>query len=248
MGKVMRIIYFVYGLACYAMFLGVFLYTVGFVGNFGVPKTLDSGAHTPFVMALLINSALLGVFAVQHSVMARPSFKRWWTTIIPEPVERSTYVLFTNLALILLFCQWRPMGRVIWDVADSPLAYVIWTVCAVGWGIVFISTFLIDHFDLFGLRQVYFHLRGKTDVDKTFRTPLFYKHVRHPIYVGFAIAFWATSVMTVAHLLFAVGVTVYTVIGATLEERDLVSHFGDRYREYKQRVPMLVPSFKRKLK
>lgn len=244
----MRILYFTYGIACYLMFFGTFLYTVGFVGNLFVPKSMDSGPHTPFAIALLINLALLGVFALQHSIMARPWFKQWWTGFIPEPIERSTYVLFTNLALILLYWQWRPMGSVIWDVTETPLAYVLWILCAVGWGIVFISTFLIDHFELFGLRQVYLHLTGQTDGEKNFRTPLFYQHVRHPIYVGFAIAFWATPLMTVAHLVFAVGMTLYTVIGANLEERDLLTYFGERYRQYKQRVPMLIPSIKSRLK
>jgi protein-S-isoprenylcysteine O-methyltransferase Ste14 len=242
----MKFIYFVYGVVCYVMFLGTFLYAVGFVGNFVVPKSMDSGPETPLGIALTINMLLLGVFAVQHSVMARPAFKRWWTTIIPAPIERSTYVLFTNLALILLFWQWRPMGAVIWDVSDGPIAYLMWGLCALGWITVLISTCLIDHFELFGLRQVTFYLRGKTDSDLPFRTPLFYKHVRHPIYVGFIVAFWATPIMTVAHFVFALGVTGYAVIGALLEERDLMGHFGDRYREYKNAVPMLIPRLRRK--
>ena len=243
----MRVILFLYGVACYVMFLGTFLYSVGFVGNFLVPKGMDTGPQVSLLEAIIVDTLLLGVFAAQHSIMARPGFKRWWTRIIPAPVERSTYVLFTNLALILLFWQWRPLGSIVWDVSGSSLAYVLWGLCAIGWTIVLISTFLIDHFDLMGLRQVYFHLRGRTDTDKSFRTPLFYKHVRHPIYVGFTIAFWATPVMTVGHLLFAAGATGYIVIGAWLEERDLVDYFGDRYREYKKRVPMLIPSLRRKL-
>lgn len=243
----MRVLYFVYGVACYVMFLGTFAYAIGFVANFGVPRSMDVGPAAPLGTALAIDLLLLGVFAVQHSVMARPAFKRWWTTIVPPPIERSTYVLFTNLALILLFWQWRPIGGVLWDVSGSPLAYAIWAVNALGWILVVLSTFLLDHFELSGLRQVYFHLLGRTDGDKAFRTPWLYRHVRHPIYVGFTIAFWATPVMTTAHLVFALGATGYIIVGALLEERDLVMYFGDRYREYKKSVPMLIPSLRRKI-
>jgi len=241
-----KLVYFIYGVAVYVMFVGTFAYSVGFVGNFFVPKSMDTGTPGPLLPALAMNLFLLGVFAIQHSVMARPAFKRWWTTFVPAVIERSTYILFTNLALILLFWLWRPMGPVIWDVSGSAFEPVLWGICALGWVIVFISTCLIDHFDLMGLRQVTLNLRGLPYTGKPFKTPLFYQYVRHPIYVGFTIAFWATPVMTLAHLVFAIGSTGYVVIGAMLEERDLIAHFGDRYRAYKAQVPMLIPRLRRK--
>jgi protein-S-isoprenylcysteine O-methyltransferase Ste14 len=223
------------------MFLATFLYSIGFVGNFFVPKSMDSGSGTPLIEALLINGLLLGVFAIQHSVMARQGFKKAWTRIVPATIERSTYVLASNLALILLFWQWRPMGDVIWDVSGSTLGTALIGVSLVGWTIVLISTFLLDHFELFGLKQVYFNLQGKEIPGSELKKPLFYKCVRHPIYLGFTIAFWATPTMTTAHLLFAVGTLGYVIIAIWFEEKDLVSFFGSEYENYRSEVSMLVP-------
>ena len=223
------------------MFLAVFLYTIGFVGNFVVPKTMDSGEQIGWLSASLTNLALLGLFAIQHSVMARPAFKKWWTKLIPPAIERSTYVLATNLVLMALMWFWQPVNIVVWDFSSSPFTPLVWTVCALGWITVLISTFLIDHFELFDLKQVYCHLRERAMTDAAFRTPLFYKRVRHPIYFGFAIAFWATPTMTVAHLLFAIGASGYSVIGAFFEEKDLVDNFKEDYEEYQRKVPMLIP-------
>lgn len=232
---------FIYGIICYIIFFGTFQYAVGFVGNFIVPKSIDSSPVGPLGQALLIDTLLLGLFALQHSVMARPGFKRWWARIVPKPAERSTYVLFSSLALIVLFAYWQPIGGVIWQVQDPVGQAVLYGLCALGWGIVLISTFLINHFDLFGLRQVWFYLRGKEERALAFVTPGPYRHVRHPIYVGFIIAFWATPTMTAAHLFFALLTTAYILIGIRLEERDLVTYHGKRYSEYKKLVPMLVP-------
>jgi len=237
----MRILFFIYGVTCYVMFLGTFLYAMGFVGNFIVPKSMDTGTVTSLVEALLVNLVLLGVFAVQHSVMARQGFKEKWTKIVPEPIERSTYVLATNLALILLFWQWRPMGDVIWDVSGSMLGSILIAISLAGWLIVLISTFLLDHFELFGLKQVYYYLQGKELIRSGLRQPAFYKVVRHPIYFGFTVAFWATPVMTTAHLLFAIGTLGYMLIGIFFEERDLISVFGKEYEDYKSRVSMIFP-------
>ena len=236
-----RIATFTYGVTCYAIFFGTFLYAIGFVGNFIVPKSIDSMPDGPLGQALLIDALLLGLFAVQHSVMARPAFKRWWTRFVPKPVERSTFVLFSSLALIALFAWWQPIGGVIWNVQDSVGQDVLYGLCALGWGIVLVSTFLINHFDLFGLRQVWLYLRGKEYRPLTFVTPGPYRHVRHPIYVGFIIAFWATPTMTAAHLFFALMTTAYILIGIRFEERDLVTFHGARYSEYRKQVPMLVP-------
>ncbi|MGA9030926.1 MAG: methanethiol S-methyltransferase [Sulfuricaulis sp.] len=236
-----RIAAFTYGVVCYAIFFGTFLYAIGFVGNFIVPKSIDSIPDGPLDQALLINALLLGLFAVQHSVMARPAFKRWWTRFVPKPVERSTFVLFSSLALIALFAFWQPIGGVIWHVQDPVGQAVLYGLCALGWGILLVSTFLINHFDLFGLRQVWLHLRGKEYRPLNFGTPGLYKIVRHPIYVGFIIAFWATPTMTAAHLFFALLTTAYILIGIRFEERDLVTFHGARYSEYRKQVPMLVP-------
>ena len=236
-----RLLAFLYGVVCYAIFFVTFLYAIGFVEGLVVPKAIDTGTAGPLVPSLLINAALLGVFALQHSVMARPAFKAWWTKIVPPPVERSTYVLFSSLALILLFWQWRPIPAVVWQVDDPQLALAITGVSMIGWVLLFFSTFLINHFELFGLHQVANNLSGRPMPAPRFRVPLFYKFVRHPIYLGLIIAFWAAPVMTVGHLLFAAVTTAYMVVGIQLEERDLIEVFGDEYRRYKRRVSMLVP-------
>ena len=243
----MAVLTLCYGLVCYLMFLATVVYAVGFVGNFLVPKSLDAAPAGPMLPALLIDLALLGVFAVQHSVMARRGFKARWTRIVPPAIERSTYVLATNLALVLLFWQWRPLGGEIWNVSGTPLAWLAWALSALGWGIVLASTFMLDHFELTGLRQVWCRFRGVPLPHKGFRTPQLYGHVRHPIYFGFMLAFWATPVMSTAHLLFALATSGYIVIGALLEERDLVAHFQERYLDYRRRVPMLIPSWRRRV-
>ena len=236
-----RTMIFVYGVICYLMFLAVFLYAIGFIGNFATPTSLDGPATGSLWTALAINMGLLSAFALQHSIMARPAFKRWWTRIVPEPAERSTYVLFTNLALIALFVHWQPLGGTIWIVTDPLGQAVLYGLFGLGWLIVLLSTFLINHFDLFGLRQVWLHLLGKPYTPLKFTTPWLYKIVRHPLYVGWFLVFWATPTMTAAHLLFAVVTTVYILIATRLEERDLEDSLGEAYTDYKQRVPRFVP-------
>ena len=245
-----RISIFLYGLASYAVFFATFLYAVGFVGNFSglsawIPRTLDSLPTRDFVPALLIDLALLGLFAVQHSVMARPAFKKWLMRVVPESAERSTYVLASSLALIALFAFWQPLGGAVWSVADPVARGVLWSAFAFGWLLVLVATFLINHFDLFGLRQIWLQLVGRTYTPLPFGTPWLYRYVRHPLYVGWFFAFWATPTMTLSHLVFAVMTTAYILVAIRLEERDLLTHFGDQYRDYRERVPMLIPGSKR---
>lgn len=240
-----RIVFFLYGVTCYMAFLGTFLYAIGFIGNFGVPTSLDGPADDGLAAALAINAGLLTLFAIQHSVMARKWFKHRWTRIVPQPIERSTYVLFSSLALILLFWQWRAMGGVIWTV-ESPAAVVTLRVLfAFGWALVLVATFLIDHFDLFGLRQVWLYLIGKPYTAREFATPGPYRLVRHPLYVGWLFAFWMTPTMTLAHLVFSIATSAYILVAIQFEEHDLVREFGTEYEQYRQRVPMLVPFSRR---
>jgi protein-S-isoprenylcysteine O-methyltransferase Ste14 len=236
-----RILFFTYGSVSYLIFFATFLYAICFIGNFGVPRTLDGPASGPFLVSLAIDVGLLTLFAVQHSVMARKWFKDWWTQYVPKPIERSTYVLFSSLALILLFWQWRPLGGVVWSVEDAPGRIVLRILFAFGFGLVLLSTFLINHFDLFGLRQVWLYLLGRPYVTLRFGTPGPYKLVRHPLYVGWIFAFWMTPTMTLAHLLFALATTAYIMLAIQFEERDLVREHGESYEEYRRAVPMLVP-------
>jgi protein-S-isoprenylcysteine O-methyltransferase Ste14 len=235
---------FIYGVICYAIFFATFLYAIGFMGNVWVPTSLDSVRQTPFWNALAINLGLLALFAVQHSAMARPWFKRWWTHWVSQAAERSTYVLFSSLALILLFALWQPMGGLFWNV-DSPIGRgVLYAAFGFGWALLLLSTFLINHFDLFGLRQVWLALLGKPYTSLSFGTPFLYQHVRHPLYVGWLFTIWAAPTMTAAHLVFAVATTAYILIGIQFEERDLVAAHPE-YAEYRRRVPMLIPATKR---
>lgn len=239
---VTRVLYFAYGCAAYLIFLTTFLYAIAFVGGLAVPTTLDGPATTPLWRALAINVLLLAVFAVQHSVMARPWFKRWWTQVVPWAIERSTYVLFASLALALLFWQWQPLGGTVWTIEQPLLRAMIWAVFAFGWLQVLVMTFYINHFDLFGLRQVWLHLMGRHYTRVAFATPAPYRFVRHPLYLGFILAFWATPTMTLAHLVFAVATTVYIVLAIQFEEHDLAREHGASYQDYQRRVPMLIPS------
>lgn len=246
--KLGRVAAFAYGITAYAIFLVSILYACGFLGNFIVPHSIDSAPLVPLGHALLVNIALLGFFGLQHSGMARKGFKQKWTRIVPQPVERSTYVLFSSLCLLTLFYFWQPMGGTLWQVNNPISVVVLHCLSAIGWLTVLGATFLINHFALFGLQQVWLYLRGKESAPTKFVTPGFYNYVRHPLYVGFLIASWATPSMTVAHLVFALLITLYVLVGIQLEEKDLIAEHGENYKAYRRRVPMLVPSLSRKTK
>ena len=239
-----RFAFLLYGLGAYGLSFGAILYAIGFVGNFLVPKGIDSGEPVPIAEALVVNLLLLTLFAVQHSVMARPGFKRLWTRIVPKPVERSTFVLFATLSLMLLFWQWRPIPAPVWTVTDPLGAAALLATSFAGWTLVLVSTFLISHFELFGVTQVVTHWLGRAMPETAFRTPFLYNLVRHPIYLGFILAFWATPAMSAGHLLFAAVTTAYILVGIQLEERDLVRFFGQTYLDYRDRVAMLIPGLR----
>jgi len=240
-----RITTLIYGTVCYVIFLGTFLYSIGFVGNLVVPKSVDSGTAGPLGVALAVNLALLSVFGLQHSIMARPAFKAWWTKFVPVQSERSTYVLFSSLALLLLYWQWRPMTNIIWNV-ENPVGHAVAQgAFFAGWGLVLYATMLIDHFDLFGMRQVVLHFREMKYSHRPFKTPSLYQHMRHPLYLGWFMVFWCTPTMTGGHLLLAGVTTAYILVAVVLEERDLVSHFGDAYRRYQETTPKFFPIGKR---
>jgi len=237
-----RVTAVVYGAACYLVFLAAFPYAIGFVGDFGVPKTIDSGPTGRTMDAVVIDVSLLLLFAVPHSVMARPGFKRWWTRFAPWPLERSTYVLQGSLLLGLLFWQWRPLPAVVWDIGDSAVRWLLLGVFWAGWAVALVSTFLIDHFDLFGLKQVFSYATGRPYAPPAFRIVGLYRRVRHPLMSGFLLAFWAAPTMTVGRLLFAATTTGYVLVALRLEERDLVAFHGEEYRAYRRRVGMLLPT------
>jgi protein-S-isoprenylcysteine O-methyltransferase Ste14 len=241
-----RLFSLLYGVMAYIAFFGTILYAIGFVGNLFVPKTIDGAPTVPLAQAILINASLLLLFALQHSIMARPAFKRRWTKIIPEHLERSTFVLVASLCLMLLMWQWQPIGGIVWSTGNDVIKTVLLITYLTGWGIVFLSTFLINHFDLFGLRQTWLYFQRKEYTPLPFRVPLFYKLVRHPLYMGFLVAFWSASTMTVAHLLFALLTTGYILTAIKFEEKDLLTHFGIKYSEYKKKVPMILPFGKKK--
>lgn len=235
-----RLPIFVYGVVCYLASLATLLYMVGFLGDLWVPRSLDSSGTAPLTTALLIDVALVTLFALQHSVMARPTFKRWWTRIVPEPAERSTYMLFSCLALMLLVLLWQPVGVQVWRVGSPIGRALLYGAFALGWTLLLLSTFLLNHFDLFGLRQVWLQLMGKPYRPLPFRVPALYRYVRHPLYVGWLLTFWATPTMTVAHLVFALASSAYILIAIRLEEQDLIA-MHPQYQDYRRRVPMLLP-------
>jgi len=241
-----RILAFLYGVLCYLIFFVTLLYAIGFVANVVVPKSIDTGTAVPLAWALLIDALLLSVFAIQHSVMARQWFKRLWTRMVPQPVERSTYVLVASCALLLLFWQWRPLTAIIWDVRNPTGAILLQGLFWIGWGLVLVSTFLVDHFSLFGVKQVYTYLKQQPSEPQPFKTPAVYKTVRHPLYLGFIIAFWSTPRMNLGHLFFAIMTTAYIILAIQFEERDLIRSYGDQYRDYRRRVSMLIPMPPRK--
>jgi protein-S-isoprenylcysteine O-methyltransferase Ste14 len=238
-----RLFSLIYGVLMYAVFLATFSYAVCFVGGFVVPKTIDSGAESPFFLAVAINALLLGAFAIQHSVMARQGFKRAWTQVVPKHLERSTYVLAASLMLALLLWQWRPIPQIVWEL-HGPAATVLSVTFWLGWAILLTSTFLLNHFELFGLKQTWTYLRAGDQTEAKFRTPSLYKVVRHPLYLGFVIAFWSAPRMSLGHLIFSIATTGYILLGIYFEERDLIKTYGQTYRSYRERVPMLVPFFK----
>ncbi len=233
---------FLYGVVAYCIFLVAFLYAIGFVGNFIVPESIDSGTETTFIQAFLVNALLLGIFAIQHSIMARPAFKIWWTSIIDPAIERSTYVLLSSLALLLLYWQWQPITSIVWKAENQTLAFILTGTYFFGWLVVFLSTFMINHFELFGLKQIFENLRNKQSQSSTFKTNFFYKIVRHPIMLGFIIAFWATPLMTLGHLIFSIATTLYIFIAVKyFEEKDLRKLHGKKYEDYQKKVPMIFP-------
>lgn len=234
-----------YGVVSYALFLGVFLYFVGFMAGFAVPKTINSGIEGPTSIAFVVNIVLLGLFGIQHSVMARPGFKKVWTRVVPTPVERSTYVLASNACMIALYLLWRPLPTPIWTVSHPGVQALLYGLFGVGVLVILVSTFLIDHFDLFGLRQVILYFRGMERKERPFQKPGFYKWVRHPLYVGWILSFWATPNMTLGHLLFASVTSSYILVAIVFEERDLLRHFGEAYRQYRQDTPMLIPGLRK---
>ena len=238
-----RILALIFGVICYFVFFLTFLYLIGFLANFYVPKGIDDGVQTTFALAAAINIGLILLFGLQHSLMARPGFKAWWTRTIPASIERSTYVLLSSLVLILIFWQWRPMTQVVWQADAGWLVYGLWGLYLAGILLVLLSTFVIDHFDLFGLRQVWMNLRQMPYTEKSFSVQLLYRFVRHPLYVGWFVTFWATPAMTLGHLIFAIGMSAYIVIAVPYEERDLVRFLGSDYDRYRERVPKFVPRF-----
>ncbi len=240
-----RIISFVYGVLAHLGFLVAFMYLIGFLGNFVVPKSIDSGQAGPVGQALLINVILIAIFGIPHSVMARPGFKQWWTKVVPQHIERSTYVMISNLLVALLMWQWQPMVGVIWNVEHPVGASVLWGLFGIGWVMIVLTSFVINHFDLFGLRQVYLHLRGMEYTPLEFKAKWIYQYIRHPLMLGWIIAFWSTPQMSAGHLVFAVGTTVYILIAIQFEERDLVKYHGEDYENYRRKVSMLIP-FKKK--
>ena len=238
----MRAIYFGYGVVCHLLFLALYGYMAAFFADLPlVPKTVDSPAQASLGTALAINGALVLLFALQHSIMARPWFKRHWTRLVPQPIERSTYVLLSCVVLVALMAFWQPIHNVVWDVPQGPARWILWGLFAGGWLMVPLVTLMINHFDLFGTRQVWLHLRGQPYTPLPFRTPMLYSRMRHPLYVGWAIAFWSIPTMTVGHLLLAAGLTAYMLVAVVFEERDLIAHFGQHYEDYRRRVPMFIP-------